>query len=137
MERANKLAGTLDWLVREGLIPGLLPKDVSEAAELLRSQAAEIESLTRTLAASRHTVTAKRMPGNDPFRVVIRGEVAIADPRRYFGEVTIDQMRLADPHFVPHLARSLARNMTAEWLNEIEEQTARVVSAAVVKEANP
>jgi hypothetical protein len=106
--KAEKLAGTLDYLVREDLVPGLLPEDVSAAARLLVEQERELKTLREALATKEHIVnaTAER----EHYRLKIRGEFVIADPRIYFGEIAVDDRTMFG---APEMEAGWTRRATA------------------------
>jgi hypothetical protein len=134
MERtkAEQLAGTLNYLVNKGLVPGLLPNDVTAAAEMLVEQEAELKLLREALATKEHIVnaTAER----EHYRLKIRGEFVIADPRIYFGEIAVDDRTMfgvPERDWELHVARQLTRAATDAWLHDMTECAFVAVHSAI------
>ena len=130
---ADQLAKTLEYLVTEGLVPGLLPADVSAAADLLRAQDAELATLRKAIAANLHHVNLK-VTREAPCRRKFRAEFVIADPRLYYAELAVDDLAWlsadrSDTYI--YIGRQLARVGTAEWMRQIEEQAVVAVARAL------
>ena len=119
---AKDLASTLDGIVSAGFVSGLLPEQVSAAAQMLRDQSATIAELECALATSEHTVTVTISEAGS-FRSEIKAHIVIADPRQYSCTLLADTYRFNDRGFLDYQARALARNLTGEWQREIEEKT--------------
>ncbi|MBK9496695.1 MAG: hypothetical protein IPO08_19775 [Xanthomonadales bacterium] len=133
----QECTGTLEYLLSEGLVPGLLPKGVRKAIELLTSMDKELTSLRAAMATKHHIVTAEAEIENG-YQVSVRAEFVIADPRRYFGEIRTDVMRFDDPGFLPYAARSLTKTCTDAWMRELEEMAHReLVKAQKALKAKP
>ena len=130
--KAEKLAFTLDWLVANGHVPGIMPKDVTAAAELLRDQEAELKTLRTAMAAKDHTVEATAEL--DYYQTTIRAAFIITDPRIYYGEIRIDD-RLAATHrdYLEHVMRQLVSVGTADWIQDLRERTYVAVHDALAK----
>jgi hypothetical protein len=127
-------ASTLEFLVQEGLVPGMLPKRVTQAAEMLRAMDKELASLRATLAAKHHFVKAEIV--KQDYRAEIRAEFVIADPRRYYGELRIDIERLKSKEFLPYAAKALTSICSADWVRELQEMAMLEIHRAI-KESNP
>jgi hypothetical protein len=131
---ATKIAAKLDGMVRAGVLPGLLPEDITKAAELLRKQDAELESLRAALATKQHivNVTAERAH----YSLKIRGEFVIRDPRIYFGEIAVDDRTMfgvPDQEWELHVARQLTHVATADWIRDLQEHAFIAVRAAIAR----
>lgn len=134
---AEKLAFTLRYLIDKGCVPGLLPKDVEAAAELLVEQERELAEARRALATKHHIVEATAKSGG--YHTKISGTFIIADPRIYRGEIEVDDaLRYIgrdqnDWQF--HVARRLTRAATEEWIREMEESAFGAVRTALAAAA--
>lgn len=127
---AEKLAFTLRYLVDKGCVPGLLPKDILAAADLLIEQERELDTANKALATKHHIVEASA--NREHYRMKIRGTFIIADPRIYYGEIEVDdRTAYAEREWELHVARQLARAATADWLREMEESAFVAVRAAI------
>jgi hypothetical protein len=134
--KAERLAAKLEGMVSAKVLPGLLPADVGAAAELLREQDAELKSLRAGLAAKHHIVNATAT--HEHYRIKVRGEFVIADPRIYFGEIVVDDQTafVRDKHeWELHVARQLTRVATADWIRELEERAYVAVRTAIAAAA--
>ena len=120
---AEKLAFILNWLVQNGRIPGLHPKDVLEAANMLVEQEKELQTLRAALATKGHLVAVD--VDEKHYRMRVRGTFTITDPRIYCGEVTIDPLFIetANEEWMQHEARHLTRVATKDWMRELDEKT--------------
>lgn len=132
--KPEKLAHTLRWLVENDLVPGLLPRDVLAAADLLEAQEKELQLAKTALAAKDHVVLALAETSN--YRTTLSADFIITDPRVYHGEVTVDTFTLeqAPDDYLVHLARSLAHAGTHEWRRDIETKTAVAFHHALRKQ---
>jgi hypothetical protein len=129
---AQKLAATLNWLVANDKVPGLLPRDVTAAAELLVEQETELTELRAAMAAKEHTVNAT-VKDVRPYRKRVAATFTITDARLYRGEVEIDAFRelQREPEdYLLHLARMLTANATANWIRELQERAYVAIRAA-------
>ncbi len=134
MKTADQLATTLEWMVKSGHVPGLLPEDVNAAATLLRAQDKELTTLRAAIAANQHAVavTAERQ---GPCAVKLRGEFTIVDPRLYYGEVLVDLLRVeqVESDWMIHEARRVVGAATSDWIGELTGRTYDGMSAALKK----
>lgn len=131
--RAEKLAFTLRFLIKQEKIPGLLPKDVEEAAELLVKQEEELALLRKALATKEHVVEAT-VEDDQPYRKKISANFIITDPRVFYGSIVVDdrQAAISAPHDLQLLtARQLTRAATAEWIRELEERAYVAIRTAI------
>jgi hypothetical protein len=132
--KVEKLAFTLDYLVTKGIVPGLLPRDVTEAAQTLRDQEAELKTLRTALAAKNHVVEAEVTGG--PYQKLIRATFIVADPRIYYGEVRIDEyLASKNPDYVEFVSGQLAGVGTRDWLRDLKERAYVAVRNAIAIEA--
>lgn len=134
--QAEKLAFTLRYLIDKGCIPGLLPKDVEAAAELLVKQEKALDEAREALAAKSHIVeaTAKR----ENYRLRVRGTFVITDPRIYYGDIEVsDQTIFAAPeeYWTRHVARQLTLAATADWMDDINHRAFMAVRTAIATAA--
>lgn len=132
MSDVEKCAATLEYLVKQGLVPGLLPEKVTEAARLLRAQEKELATLRAALTTKRHIVEVE--VEDMDLRKEVVAKFIIADPRIYWGAVTVDPIDLARDRrleFVDHTSRRLVRVGTAEWLQDLEQQLASKLNQAL------
>jgi hypothetical protein len=122
---AEKHAHTLRYLVNEGFVPGLLPRDVLAAADLLVEQEKELALARQALAAKEHVVNVE-ISEPVPYRKAFGASFIITDPRVYHGEIDVDDyvLREADTDYLLILARRLTRAATDVWLRELTEKTA-------------
>jgi hypothetical protein len=128
--KAERLAFTLNYIVEKGCVPGLLPKDVKEAAELLLAQEAELQTLRTALAAKDHVVTAEAK--EEHYQKLIRATFVIANPRIYYGEVRVnDALAARDPDYIRHVAYQLASAGTAGWIQDLRERAIAAVTKAI------
>lgn len=132
--QAEKLAFTLRYLIKEGRVPGLLPKDVEAAAALLVEQEAELYWLRKALAAKSHIVEATAEREN--YQLKIKGTFTITDPRIYCGEIVVDDQTMfgagAGGHdWQQHIAWHLTRATAADWIRELEERALVAVRDAI------
>lgn len=137
MTRTNEqLAHTLNYLIEQRLVPGLLPVDVSAAAERLIEQSRRIEELEAILAANKHTVTATMVPTDDRYRSEIRVRLDIVDPRPYYGQIRVGyEMLLDNRHdYEVHIARTTLRaafdEMEQSLLTRAVQQVAQAMEQA-------
>ena len=86
--KPERLAHTLNYLVKEGLVPGLLPADVSAAADLLLEQEAELGLLRKALATKEHLVEVEIVETR-LYRKECRATLVISDPRIYHGAIEV------------------------------------------------
>jgi hypothetical protein len=133
--KAQRLADRLDGMVSAKVLPGLLPEDVSAAAEMLREQDAELRTLREAMAAKRHIVNVTATE-RQPYSKDIRAELVIADPRIFYGEMRVDDRWAwgAPSDWDLHVARQLVRTATAEWIRELEELAYRGLRKAIAGE---
>jgi hypothetical protein len=127
MERtdAERMAAKLDGMVSAGVLPGLLPDSVLEAAKMLRDQERELKSLRTALAAKDHVVSVT-LSDSAPYQKDVRAEFVITSPRIYYAAMRVDDRWTHEREtsdWTQHVARQLARTGTAEWIREIEDRT--------------
>lgn len=122
--KAEKLARTLDYLVGAGVIPGLLPADVSAAAELLRDQDKELQTLRAALATKEHIVDVEIVE-TQPYRKECRATLVISDPRIFHGAIEVGhemEFMSRDDDWLHHIGRQLIRAGTRDWIRDLEEK---------------
>lgn len=131
--KAEKLAHTLNYLVKGGHVPGLLPRDVTEAAELLVAQEREIKTLQGALATKEHTVEIEIADRQNQHRLEIRGAFVITDPVIHFGEHGVDSFVIdyAHPDWIEHEARLLVQVATDGWLRDLTVKAYAALREAV------
>jgi len=135
METNEKLAGTLNWLVANGHIPGLLPENVTAAADRLIEQGKRIAELEATLAANKHTASAEIVDGPAPYSKELRVRVDIVDPRPYYAMHYVDTRRLVDggDDFVSYVAQHSMRMASRAFEEALMPQAMRAVHHAVAE----
>lgn len=126
----TELAFTLNYLVEQGLVPGLLPRDVRAAAELLVRQEKQIQQMITILATNEHTVQieAKRLSGFTGVEVKLT--FGIVSPRTYRSETRVGMEAIYQRNreeISVYLGRQMFRVGSQEWQREMEEKTARAV----------
>lgn len=106
MRNAEELAKTLDWLVDNGRIPGLLPVDVRAAASLLRVQDEKLKLYQQALAAKRHEVNVRLVPEHG-YMLKLEANFIMADPVIYGVEQRVaEHPHLSEPEWQQELARA-------------------------------
>lgn len=130
---ATELAGTLDYIVKKRLVPGLLPDSVAQAAQMLRDQAAELELLRTAQETKHHVVRVELEKGRSQMRRTLRATYIIASPVIYFAEIDVAEFELVDQpaDYVRYLGKKLTRSGTANWLEDLELRTSEPLLAAI------
>lgn len=129
-KKPSELASTLRYLVEQGLVPGLLPRDVSAAADLLEKQDEQIRQMTTVLTTNEHTVQleAKRLRGFTGVEVKLT--FGIVSPRAYWSETRVGMEAIYQrqrEEMSVHLGRQMFRVGSQQWQREMEEKAAIAV----------
>ena len=135
--RAEKLAFTLRYLIKNGCVPRAATEDVEAAASLLVEQERDLAEARKALATKEHIVEVSTEP--EHYRLKVRGTFVITDPRIYYGEIVVDDRARYvvrdERDWELHVARQLTRAATADWVRDIEERAFRAVRKAIAMEA--
>lgn len=133
MKTNEQLAHTLNWLVEQDLIPGLLPESVTAAAERLIWQGKRIAELEAILAANKHTASVEIADGPSPYSKEVRLRVDIVDPRAYSARHLMQEYELtgATDDYLHHVALHSLRMATRSFEEELLPQAMRAMHKAV------
>lgn len=131
MTDIKSIITTLNWLVDNNHVPGLLNIEVRQAAIVLQEQADELVVYKKAEAAQEHTaiVTAKR--DNNTYKLEIDTKVVLAGTKYYDTHSTVDVMII---DYEPDWKFEVARNIVEAIVSKIRTELVSKIYRQVVEQ---